>query len=107
MDSTKRSSNCAYGIYEPNLRTEQNPQRSGRVRLGHQVLANQKRVKSRRAKASQVFMRAQTGFADSDAFFGNALDQLVRCFDAHFQGAKIAIVYTQNARASGQCPRQL
>src|ERR1700704_3369796 len=89
------------------LRTEQSSQRRSRVRLGHQMLADQERIKSRRTKTSQVFMRAQPGFTDGNAFVGDGLNQFIRSLDAHFEGAKIAVIHPEDARANGQRPRQL
>src|ERR1700682_252358 len=89
------------------LRSEQNPQRRGRVRLRHQMLPDQECVKSRRTETVQVLMRAQTGFTDGNAFLRNGLDQFVRCLDSDFECAKVTVVHAQDARAHGQRPGQL
>jgi len=71
------------------------------------MLPDQECVKPRRTKTSQVFMRAQPGFTDGNAFVGDGLNQIMRCLDAHFEGAKIAVIHAKDARADGQPPRQL
>src|ERR1700704_2336808 len=71
------------------------------------MLPYEERIKPRRTKTNKVFMRAQPGFTDGNAFVGDGLNQFMRCLDAHFEGAKIAVIHAEDARANGQRPRQL
>jgi hypothetical protein len=71
------------------------------------MFTDQECVKSGRAKADQVLMRAQTRFTHGDTFLRNGFDQFVRRFDSHFERAQVAIVHADDARAGGQRPRQL
>ena len=72
--STDRRASCQVVIPQILTRVgmesgaEKIPQRGPRVGLRHQMLADQKCIESRRAKAHKMLMRAQSGFA-----YGNAL----------------------------------
>src|ERR1700693_1965000 len=88
-------------------RAQQFTERLARVRLSHEMLADEERVKSRSPKARQIFVGAQAGFADGDAFIGDGRNQFGRSFDAHFERAQVAVVQPQAARTRRQSPSQL
>src|SRR5260370_23817333 len=63
-------------------------------------------VKSCRAEARKILVRAQARFAHGDAFVGDGFYQFMRSFDAHFESAKIEVVHAQEARTRRQRPPQ-
>src|SRR5665213_3172250 len=89
------------------LNTQQCSQGRPRVRLRHEMLTDEERVKPRGAKTRQISVRAQARFAYRDTLPWNFLDQFHRCLYAHFERAQVAVIHANNSRPSGQCPPQL
>ena len=65
------------------------------------MLADKESVESGAAEAREIVMRAQTGFTDGDAIFGNGLDQRERGFEMDLKIAEIAIIDADDAGACG------
>ena len=61
------------------------------------MLADEECVESRGSQAREIGMRLKPDSTHCHTFIRNRLDQLFRCFNAHFERAQIAIVHAQNA----------
>src|SRR5580765_3012002 len=66
--------------------------------------ADKERVEAGAAKYYEIVVRAQAGFADSDARVRDAINQFERSFDASRESLEVAIVHANDACAGGERP---
>src|SRR5260370_14114540 len=83
-------------------RNKQGGKGGGRMGGEHKMRANEESVKTGGAELDEIGVRAQAGFADGDAFVGNAPDQFERGIDLNGQGLQVAVVYTDDARTGSE-----